>query len=732
MFIIFFLYSIKVKNIEVTGVIFKKKSDVLELMNTKKGKPFNEKTLELDAKRIMESGEFEDVKISTKQAVSGDVIVVVEVVEKPVLKSVEIKGNKNLSTSKIKEAITLKAADVFDKFKAEGDVSIIKSLYYDEGFSKTDVQFYTTKDVKSKKLVLTYFIIEGEKILVSSITITGNKYYSNRYIGLKMKTKPKKVFKETVLYEDIDKIKMLYKTNGFSNAVVDYIIDYATYGVNINIYIEEGDRYKVGSVELLTQELISQKEFRKKHNKLKKGSWFNVRKFDETINSIKQVYADSGYLEPEVVTSTEEVASFINVKITVKKGRIFYIDGIFIQGLKATKPKVIKREILLKENDVFSSEKLRRSVQKIYNLGFIDEVNVDMQTPSAPDRVDLVFEIKEGRPGMLTAGAGYSTVDGLLGTMQVTHLNLFGLAQNLSLMWEFGERRQNYDITWREPWLFDRPLSFTLSLFNTERIEQFGVLKNAYRLGRRGFGFGFGPRFSEFWSLLINYSFEENRTFNIDPSITDLVKEASLRTSAIATSIVRDTRDYIFDPSYGSRFSYSMKLAGSIFGGDIHYIRNEFSYSRFIPTFWKFVLVGAIRTGFIKEIPPMKEVPSYERWLMGGADTVRGYDLGQIGPAERGKFMIVSNIEYKFPLVQEKERTILSFAVFFDIGGSWLDPNDIKWQIAPDDRSFRRGIGFGLRFTTPAFPVRLDWGYALDQKPGLPISQFYFTLGGLF
>lgn len=732
MILLLFLFSLKVKNIEVHGLIFKKKIDVIEHMETKKGKEFDEERLAMDAKRIMETGEFEDVAISTVEAAGGDVIVVVNVVEKPVIKTVEIKGNRNISTSKIRESITLKAGDVFDSFKALGDVSIIKSLYFDEGFSKTEVEYYTTRDLKSKKLILTYFIIEGEKVVVKDINISGNKFYTKRRLLSRLKTKPGRVFKETQLYEDIGKIEMMYKTNGFYRARGDYSLEYSTYGVIVKIIVVEGDRFKTGSVEFLTEELITKKEFHKKYNKLKKNRWFNTNKLEETIQQIKQVYADSGYLEPVVNVSTVEAGNFLNVEISVEKGRIFYVDGIFIEGLKSTKPKVIRREILLKEADVFSSEKLRRSVQKIYNLGFIDEVGVDMQTPESPQRVDIVFDIKEGRPGMLTAGAGYSTVDGLLGTMQITHLNLFGLAQHLSLMWEFGERRQNYDISWREPWLMDKPVSFTVSLFNTERIEQFGTLKNAYRLGRRGFGFGFGPRFSDYWSVLLNYSFDENRTFSVDPSILDKVSETSLKTSAVSASIIRDTRDYIFDPSYGSRVAYSLKLAGSIFGGDVHYIRNEISASKFIPTFWKFVLVTAFRAGAIKEIPPLNDIPSYERWLMGGADTIRGYDLGHVGPPERGKFMMVGNIEYKFPLVQEKERTILSFAVFFDIGGAWLDPKDILWQVAPTDASFRRGMGFGLRFTTPAFPVRLDWGYALDQKPGLPLSQFYFTLGGLF
>ena len=204
-------------------------------------------------------------------------------------------------------------------------------------------------------------------------------------------------------------------------------------------------------------------------------------------------------------------------------------------------------------------------------------------------------------------------------------------------------------------------------------------------------------------------------------------------TSSITLTLYRDTRDNIYYTKRGNFEKIAIKKAGTILGGNNDFIKVLTNGSIFFPLFWEFVLAFNVDLGFVKEIDNSINVPIYERFFIGGADSVRGYDYrGDIGPDEGGNYRMVYNIEYKFPIVREKKQTILQGVFFFDLGGAWSKKRDVKFKIGEDEDKMKRGFGFGIRFTTPVFPIRLDWGYGLDKEEGEKPSQFYFTIGQLF
>ncbi|MFC1501396.1 BamA/TamA family outer membrane protein, partial [Elusimicrobiota bacterium] len=197
--------------------------------------------------------------------------------------------------------------------------------------------------------------------------------------------------------------------------------------------------------------------------------------------------------------------------------------------------------------------------------------------------------------------------------------------------------------------------------------------------------------------------------------------------------VVWDTRDNYFDASRGNRQSLSVQVAGGPFGGDVNFIKPIARSSWYFPTFWKFVFSLNGTVGLVENTYPSTDVPIYEKFYVGGAESIRGYTYrSEIGPAEGGKLMTIFNAEYKFPIVQERKRTILQGAFFADCGGAWRSPNDFTFNIGTGDNDMKVGVGFGIRFTTPVFPLRLDWGYGLNHKEGEELSQFYFTIGNIF
>ena len=477
----------------------------------------------------------------------------------------------------------------------------------------------------------------------------------------------------------------------------------------------------------------------KKIIRVKKGNVFDQSKVYETMQGIYEAYSNKGYLhvavEPLFNKGGKE--GIVDVDLSITENSVVYVGNIYVDGLVSTKEKVIRREILLKEGQVLAAGKVRRSVEKIYNLGFIEAAEPQMLPTGSPDIMDLVFNITEGKPGMITAGAGYSSVDYFVGSIQFQHMNLFGLGQRLNLLWEFGARRQNYEIDWTDPWIFNRNASLTLSAYNVERKRDYDNVSDAYKESRIGASVRIGPRVSDRIGLLFGYTYEHIRLYDIDSSVKDKIEAATDlskdRTSSVMAQIVYDSRDYVFDPSRGNRQVANIQVAGGPIGGNVNFVKGTVRSSWFIPTFWKFVLSFNFNAGYISAYGNQNTVPLYEKFYIGGADTVRGYKYRtEIGPTDGGIFMTVANVEYKFPIVSEKGRTVLQGAFFYDIGGSWAKVEKIDFTLGTKETNLRSGVGFGIRFATPVFPLRLDWGYGLNHKEGESLQQFYFTIGNVF
>ncbi|MCX7910778.1 MAG: outer membrane protein assembly factor BamA [Endomicrobia bacterium] len=738
-----FIYSQKIAEIEFIGLRNVKESEIKTKIKTKKGSVFSPENVSEDVKEILNTTEyFENIEVNFDTTTKK---LTFKFYERPYIKKIEIRGNTKISTGKIKEEIPLKEKTFYVESKLQESKDKILQLYDEKGFVYTTIRTEEIINVETNQMTIIFLINEGKKVNVEKIEIIGNKYISKRKLLSLMEIKKKKPFKESKLNNDIEKIKQYYKNNGFYDVNIDtpsVILDDTQQKVKIVINISEGSKYKIEKVFIEGNTVYSNK-YLLKYVKIKPKQYYNQSEIDETIQNISELYGEKGYLEvkitPEIIK--DKIKPYIIVNFKIEEGRQFYVDKIYVDGLTTTKEEVITREILLKKDDIFNSKKLRRSVEKIYNLGFIDDVKVEPQPGSTPNSIDLKFTITEGRPGMLSAGAGYSTVDKLVGNLQVSHLNLFGRAQRLNLLWEFGERRKNYEISWTEPWFLKRPVSFGVSLYDLTRIREYAQEVNAYKEERQGLEFRVGPRISDVLGLLFSYSYENVIIF--DSKFPQDIPEGKKLTSSFTSQIVYDTRDNIFDPSKGVRQSLLIQVAGwGILGGDVKFYKPIFRSAFFIPTIWKLVLSFNTTLGYIEGIENFDlDKVKYEKFYVGGAETVRGYGYRSLAPENGGRFMFVFNLEYKFPIVQENNRTILQGALFYDIGGAWNEFKDINFTIGSSqkweeqgiwDNKLKHSVGVGIRFTTPIFPIRLDWSWALNPQKGKDPLQFWFTLGQMF
>lgn len=727
-----------ISKIIIDGLQNVKQKNVISSVALKKGKNYSPEAAREDIRAILELGYFDNVEVRFDRTVGT---LIYEVSEKPYIEKIHFKGNKEFSEGKLKSQSVLKEKEYYDLAKFEETKSKILNYYRDRGFADCNLEAYPTVNTETNKMTVTFLITEGNKITIGGVDIEGCISFKKKKIIKLMKTKPKKVFKEETYQNDLKAIESFYKNNGFMD--YQFVSSETSYNQErtqmfITLNISEGLKYHVGNVSYEGNYAVDEKQM-KKIIRVKKGNVFDQSKVYETMQGMYEAYSNKGYLHTAIEPSFNKGGKegIVDVNLSVTENSVVYVGNIYVDGLVSTKEKVIRREILVKEGQVLAAGKVRRSVEKIYNLGFIEAAEPQMLPTGSSDIMDLVFNITEGKPGMITAGAGYSSVDYFVGSIQFQHMNLFGLGQRLNLLWEFGARRQNYEIDWTDPWIFNRNASLTLSAYNVERKRDYDNVSDAYKESRIGASVRIGPRVSDRIGLLFGYTYEHIRLYDIDSSVKDKIKAATDlskdRTSSVMAQIVYDSRDYVFDPSRGNRQVANIQVAGGPIGGNVNFVKGTVRSSWFIPTFWKFVLSFNFNAGYISAYGNQNKVPLYEKFYIGGADTVRGYKYRtEIGPTDGGIFMTVANVEYKFPIVSERGRTVLQGAFFYDIGGSWAKVEKIDFTLGTKETNLRSGVGFGIRFATPVFPLRLDWGYGLNHKEGESLQQFYFTIGNVF
>ncbi|MBI4676731.1 MAG: BamA/TamA family outer membrane protein, partial [Elusimicrobia bacterium] len=386
-----------------------------------------------------------------------------------------------------------------------------------------------------------------------------------------------------------------------------------------------------------------------------------------------------------------------------------------------------------------SRSKVLASRDRVLNLGFIDDVGVDFQeSPTDPEKVGVIFDIVEGKPGLLTAGMAYSSTDGMMGTLSLSHMNLFGRAQRTSVQWQFGGRVMDYSISWWTPWVLNKPTSLGLDVFNNRRVMPFGAMSNAYVRKQTGGGVNLGPRLRDGrYQIGINYGYKRVSYTNVNQSFRGIIPERDFVNSGGGLSFARETRDNYWDPTRGSRHGVAFNMTGGPFGGDIHLfspsLSNQSHYRLFSIGNYPFVLSFYNRLQYVSQFGPTKVVPADERYFIGGQDSLRGYSPdGEAGAPFGGRVREVFNAEFGFPLARERHKSIVKLVFFFDAGNSWYDAKDVRFRIGSGIHDIKTDVGVGVRFVTPAFPIRLDYGYGFNHRPGEKLYQINFGIGNLF
>ena len=734
-----------IADVRIKGNVRMDEEAILAAVKLKPGDIFDPKVLREDIKNIYKLGYFDDVRADLEETPQGLVITYI-VREKPVVKRIIYEGNKAIKEGDLQKVSELKPYTILNLNKVNEAAERIELLYKERGYYNTKVT-PEVKPISPTEVKVVFHIKEGEKVYIKKISFEGNHAFPDDELkGLleisektsiswvkKIKTyitgggvEPG-VYSYGALYRDLGKIVSFYQNHGYIDVKVgEPKVRQEGRWIYITIPIEEGPQYHVRKVDII-QDLFKDKEFLLKKLEIRKKDVFNREVLRRDIMTLTDLFADKGYAYAKIepIIKKDEKNHTVDIILKVDKGPLVYVNRIEITGNTKTRDKVIRRELLIVEQRPFSATRLRRSQDRVRRLGYFDDVSISTEKGVREDQMDVKVKVKERPTGQFSIGTGYSSVDKLILMGQISQNNLFGKGQVLSFQGIIGARTTRYSVTFVEPYFRDSRLSLTTNLYNWEREY------DDYTRDSKGGGIRFGYLLTPNTRVYFGYRYDDSNLTDYSYFTSPIILESKdiHITSALELGLRRDTRNHFFDPTKGTTLSISFEHAGGIFGGDAAFEKISATAGIYFPTFWE--ITGHIRGGwgYVTEGTDGK-LPVYEKFYLGGLDSVRGYQYGDISPKDPdtgdrigGEHMFFIQSEAIFPIVKSMG---LKGVVFFDMGNVWGE--DQSWDV--DD--IRQSVGVGIRWLSPMGPLRIEWGYNINARSDEDKSNFNFRIGGQF
>lgn len=711
---------------------------ILAMVGTKKGDRLDFDKLDQDLRAVYGMGFFTDVAIETDNGPKGK-IVTFRVSEQPSIGKIVFKGNKDIKEDDLKEQLGIKLYSIWDPNEIRQSINRLTEFYRQKGYYNVKIQ-ERTESLPNNEVLVEYQIDEKEKVHIRKIEFVGNEAFDDDDLRDEMETSEKGflswitssgVLDKRKLEFDVQKIAGFYSNQGFMKVKVgEPKVTYAEdEGLTVTIEIQEGPRYKVGDVSV-EGELIETQEELLDRIKVRKGTYFNRESISRDIQTLRNVYADDGHAYAEVGAhrTEDDVAHLVDIIYRISKGPKVRFERINITGNTQTRDKVIRRELKAVEGEYFSAKAMSRSTLNLQRLGFFEDVQIQTQKGSSEDQMVLNVKVKERATGSFSIGAGYSSEDGMFGVFQVAQNNLFGRGQRLEGTVRLGTVSTQYNIKFVEPWLFDKRISAGLDIYDTE--WEFDDYTKHSIGGGVTLGFPLYTPLEDFLTGSVGYNYDDSDISDVSPYAALEIKEmvGTNVTSSMNFGIRWDSRNKPFNTSEGSLDSLTFEYAGGPLGGDLDFNKYMLRSAWFFPLFWGTNVMLQGRWGFINGRG--QNVPTYQKFRVGGINTVRGFDYGTISPRDPatgdylgGEKMMVYNVEYRFPLVSEQGVIGL---VFLDAGNVFTKDDPYTFS------GIRKSAGLGIRWYSPMGPIRLEYGFNLEPKEDEPSGRFEFAFGGLF
>lgn len=730
-----------VRQIEVKGTERIDPTTVLSYLDLKVGQELSGQSLDRGLKSLFATGLFADVKLEQ----NGDTVIV-NVQENAIVNEIAFEGNDKLKDEELQPEIQLRPRQVLTRTKVQADVTRLYQIYRRNGRFSANIEPKIIK-LDQNRVNLVFEIDEGPVTKIKSIRFVGNKRFDDNRLRSEISTK------ETAWYRfitsddrydpdrlsyDQEMLRRFYLQQGYADFEINSAIAELSNEQDhfyVTFTIKEGERYKVGNVEIVSAIRDLKTDQLKDTISVVSGEWYNADEVQKSVETMTDRLGDMQYafvnVRPEMNRQRDK--RVIDLKFNISESPRVFVERIDVSGNVRTLDKVLRREMLLVEGDPFNRSKLARSEQKIRDLDYFETVNVQSKPGTTPDKTVIDVAVAEKSTGELSVGAGFSTSDGPLADLRIRERNLLGKGQDLLLATTIAGERTQFDVAFTEPYFLDRDLAAGFDLFHVTRDFQD---ESSFDQERTGGALRIGYPWSERWRQTVRFRGERNTITDVSPNASRYIidQEGERDTLALSQRLTYDNRDSLMFPTDGWYLWFDTEVSG--FGADSQYVSGKAGASFYYPVADQVVLNLLGEVGAVEGYGDV-EVAINERFYLGG-NTLRGFEQSGVGPRDLttedalgANRFYRGTAELSFPVGMPEELGIQGHAFgdagsLFDLSAADNDPNVI------DEASLRASVGLGLSWRSPFGPIRVDYAYPVAKEDYDQEESLRFNFGTRF
>ena len=723
------------------------------------GMNYNSVLVDQSIRTLYGTGRFEFVEVRVDEAEGDAVDVVFEVIPKYTIDRIRYSGNDSYADSRLSSKGELETNVSLDEYAVSVAADKIQAYYVKKGFPDVVVDYRIQRQEETGTATVVFDVDESKKVKITDIVFDGNEAFTDRKLRKALETKQSNwlswltgsgKFDEAKFKEDLEILRAYYRNRGYLDVVVDEDLVSLNYQsasqLEIVVSVVEGELYSLGEMSVENATIYTTGELLASVG-VKTGNPFSPEKIDQAATAIREYYTSRGYLDAGV--RAERVPNMdtraIDVVFRVRESEKFYVESIKVEGNTITKTRVILRELALRPGDVFDLKRMETSKRRLTNTRYFGDVRLNPEATNVPGRRDLGVTVSEGRTGNLTFGAGFGSVESAVVYVELSQGNfdLFnwrsgfrGDGQKFRFRASLGTSSNQILIAFEEPWLFEQRLAFGVELFRTESDYN----SSDYNELRTGFELYLRRRLFELVEARMSYRLELVDIFDVDmgtygtadDGIADVFQAAAGEdlVSKVGLTLLRDNRDSLMFTRNGNRTTLLSEFAG--LGGDVSYLKLEGRTAHFIPTFDALEQTFSVvsRVGSVAPYGDSDKVPFYDRFYLGGPDTLRGFDHRDVGPRDKddpdesigGNTYGMVSFEYSFRVAEP-----LGLVVFYD----WGFVNEGDYDFSPTNYADNWGVG--ARIIMMGSPLKLDLGIPITAPDGQGGgTQFNFSFGTRF
>ncbi len=734
-------------DVQYAGPSTVSKERIIANMRTKIGRPYSEQAVDEDVRSLYAMGSLINVRIFGEPTRDG-VKVIVVVQTKAKISEVELNGVTQIKQKSLEKKLLVKKGDSLNEANLEADRQKLLEEYRGKGYSDTAVDYKVVTNEKAATARVIYTVKESGKTVISAVRFEGNEVLTTKELRKQIKTKPKNLLsfitkagqlQSDQVDQDVQALRDYYQSHGYLDVEVSAPDVQRAKGDRVELVfrIKEGRQYHVGRVGITGARVFSADEVRKT-TKTNESAVFSPQQLRADVKAIKDLYGAKGYIDLQVNAETSTGGSgIVNVEFRLDEGTQSYVERVNIQNnsaTKNTKDKVIRRELAVAPGDLYNSVLVEQSKKRLENLNYFSRVDAYPADTGVAGHKDLNVQVEEKRTGTLNFGAGFSSIDNLIGFAEIQQSNFdimnwphfTGGGERFRARVQYGTQRKDFTVSLTEPWFLDYQIAVGGEVFYRDA----SYVSSVYNTRDYGFDINVRKPLGPFTSVRFDYRLEDIGIFNVSRAASDLIRveQGSLVKSSITAGITHDTRDSVFLSRRGHRIDLSTYVSGGPLGGGESIYGFDVEGSQYFHLPWDTIFLLNGEVAGVDAYNGRDRVPIWDRLFLGGANNLRGYSFRKAGPKDEngeplgGRTMARFTTEFTFPVIER-----VRGALFYDVGFV----NQASFDFSPG--TVNQDVGLGVRIDLPIGPVRLDYGFPLQHDSFTSSSgKFNFTIGYQF